>query len=186
MLRQGDLYALPVERHAYDVAIIHQVLHYLDEPARAIREAARALRPRGRLLVVDFAPHADESLRERHAHRRLGFGADEIGGYMRDAGLDVMLQRDLVPDAGEGTLTVSLWLAQDRTHENVAEDAARDARRPRERLSPTRKSPDGRSHSFPRRGRPASLTSTSPSNSFRQKPRRWRRRSGRRSAGSRR
>ncbi len=113
MLRQGDLYALPIERNAYDVVIIHQVLHYLDEPARAIREAARALRPGGRLLVVDFAPHVEERLRERHAHRRLGFGVDEIGTYMRDAGLDVTLQRDLVPDAGEGTLTVSLWLAQD-------------------------------------------------------------------------
>ena len=125
-LRQGDLYALPVERHAYDLAIVHQVLHYLDEPGRAIREAVRALRPGGRLLVVDFAPHAEESLRERHAHRRLGFGADEVQLYMREAGLDVLLHRDLVPDAGEGTLTVSLWLAQDTrvaepmTHKEVA------------------------------------------------------------------
>ena len=62
-LRQGDIYALPVEHDSYDLVIIHQVLHYLDDPARAVREAARALRPSGRLLIVDFAPHEEESLR---------------------------------------------------------------------------------------------------------------------------
>ncbi len=68
-LRQGDIYALPVEHDRYDLVIIHQVLHYLDDPARAVREAARALRPSGRLLIIDFAPHEEESLRSAHAHR---------------------------------------------------------------------------------------------------------------------
>lgn len=112
-LRQGDIYALPVERGGFDLVVLHQVLHYLDDPSRALREAARALRPGGRLLVVDFAPHDDESLRTAHAHRRLGFARDEICGFMADAGLDVALTRDLAPD-GAGTLTVSLWMGRDR------------------------------------------------------------------------
>ena len=62
----------------YDLVIIHQVLHFLDDPARALREAARALRPGGRLLVVDFAAHGEEFLREQFAHRRLGFSSEEI------------------------------------------------------------------------------------------------------------
>jgi ubiquinone/menaquinone biosynthesis C-methylase UbiE len=114
-LRQGDIYALPVERDFYDLVIIHQVLHYLDDPARALREAARALRPSGRLLIVDFAPHAEESLRELHAHRRLGFAGEEIAGLMTDAGLEFVERRDLVPNKKEGgKLTVSLWLGRDR------------------------------------------------------------------------
>jgi ubiquinone/menaquinone biosynthesis C-methylase UbiE len=114
-LRQGDIYALPVERDFYDLVIVHQVLHYLDDPARALREAARALRPSGRLLIVDFAPHAEESLREQHAHRRLGFAGDEIASLMQDAGLEFIERRDRVPNKKEGgKLTVSLWLGRDR------------------------------------------------------------------------
>ncbi len=114
-LRQGDIYALPVERNFYDLVIIHQVLHYLDDPARAVREAARALRPSGRLLIVDFAPHGEESLRANHAHRRLGFAAEEIAALMEEVGLDVIERRDLVPNKNEGgKLTVSLWLGRDR------------------------------------------------------------------------
>jgi demethylmenaquinone methyltransferase/2-methoxy-6-polyprenyl-1,4-benzoquinol methylase/ArsR family transcriptional regulator len=114
-LRQGDIYAVPVERNGYDLVILHQVLHYLDDPGRALREAARMLRPGGRLLVVDFAPHAEEALRESHAHRRLGFGYDEIASYLDDASLALTDHRDLPPLAGEGgKLTVSLWLARDR------------------------------------------------------------------------
>jgi demethylmenaquinone methyltransferase/2-methoxy-6-polyprenyl-1,4-benzoquinol methylase/ArsR family transcriptional regulator len=114
-LRQGDMFALPVEHNGFDLVILHQVLHYLDDPSRALREAARTLRPGGRLLVVDFAPHGEESLRSGHAHRRLGFSQDEIAGFMADAGLDVILARDLAPGSHDGgKLTVSLWMAQDR------------------------------------------------------------------------
>ncbi len=114
-LRQGDIYALPVEPDFYDVVVMHQVLHYLDDPQRAIREAARALRPGGRLVIVDFAPHEEESLRAAHAHRRLGFAAEEVAGYMTAAGLEVAARRDLAPEAREGgKLTVSLWLGRDR------------------------------------------------------------------------
>jgi len=113
-LRQGDIYALPVERDTYDLVIIHQVLHYLDDPARAMREAARALRPGGRLVVVDFAPHGHEFLREQHAHRRLGFSREEIEGFMQDAGLAIVSHRDLAATADAGDmLTVSFWVARD-------------------------------------------------------------------------
>ena len=80
-VRQGDIYDLAVPAGSFDVVIIHQVLHFLDDGGRAIREAARVLAPGGRLLVVDFAPHDLEFLREEHAHRRLGF-ADGDGGAM--------------------------------------------------------------------------------------------------------
>jgi ubiquinone/menaquinone biosynthesis C-methylase UbiE/DNA-binding transcriptional ArsR family regulator len=114
-LRQGDIYALPVERNSCDLAILHQVLHYLDDPARALREAARALAPGGRLLIVDFAPHEEEALREKHAHRRLGFSTPEIAELLAQAGLALDVTRDLAPGPGEAAkLTVSLWLAHDR------------------------------------------------------------------------
>src|SRR5215813_11967394 len=97
-VRQGDIYDLPLPRDSVDVVIIHQVLHYLDDGARAIREAARVLRPQGRLLVVDFAPHDLEFLRTDHAHRRLGFEVRTVASWMRAAGLDVVLQKSLAPD----------------------------------------------------------------------------------------
>ncbi|QGM97158.1 ArsR/SmtB family transcription factor [Methylocystis parvus] len=113
-LRQGDIYALPIERNSVDLAIMHQVLHYLDDPARALREAARVLAPGGRLLVVDFAPHHEEALRDKHAHRRLGFSEKEIAGLLAQAGLETLFHRELAPEAKEGAkLTVSLWLARD-------------------------------------------------------------------------
>ena len=114
-LRQGDIYALPVERDGYDLVVIHQVLHYLDDPARALREAARTLRPGGQLVIIDFAPHELEFLREKHAHRRLGFSHAEVGTLLEEAGLAVESKRDLTPQANESDrLTVSIWVARDR------------------------------------------------------------------------
>jgi ArsR family transcriptional regulator len=112
-VRLGDIQHLPFGRNAFDVVTIHQVLHYLDEPERAIAEAARVLRPGGRLLVVDFAPHALEFLREEHAHRRLGFAHTTLKSWVEAAGLKLENARDLGADA-EGKLTVTIWLAQDR------------------------------------------------------------------------
>jgi ubiquinone/menaquinone biosynthesis C-methylase UbiE len=113
-LRQGDVYALPVTPGAFDLVVIHQVLHFLEDPARAIRQAARALAPGGRLLIVDFAPHELEFLREEHAHRRLGFTAEAVEQWLRGAGLEPAAHRDLAPPGGTpDKLTVSLWLARD-------------------------------------------------------------------------
>jgi ubiquinone/menaquinone biosynthesis C-methylase UbiE/DNA-binding transcriptional ArsR family regulator len=111
-VRHGDIYDLALPRDSFDVVIIHQVLHFLDDSARAIAEAARVLRPGGRLLVVDFAPHDLEFLREEHAHRRLGFAAETVRQWLEAAGLDVLRQETL-PPGPQGKIAVSLWLARD-------------------------------------------------------------------------
>jgi ubiquinone/menaquinone biosynthesis C-methylase UbiE len=113
-VRQGDIYDLAMLKDSFDVVIVHQVLHFLDDSARATHEAARVLRPGGRLLVIDFAPHDLEFLRDEHAHRRLGFAADTVSQWMVTAGLDVMQQKSLPPEQGsDGKIAVSLWLGRD-------------------------------------------------------------------------
>ncbi len=104
-LRQGDMYALPLPARSADLVILHQVLHYAQAPAAAIVEAARLLEPGGRLLIVDFAPHDREELRERDAHARLGFADDAMLGWLRAAGLDA----DVCEHLEGGELTVTLW-----------------------------------------------------------------------------
>jgi ArsR family transcriptional regulator len=107
-LRQGDMYALPLPDSSADVIILHQVLHYAQAPAHAIAEAGRVLAPDGRLLIVDFAPHEREELRETDAHQRLGFADPAISSWFKGAGLRSERSAHL---AG-GELTVSLWLAR--------------------------------------------------------------------------
>ena len=113
-VRQGDIYDLALPKNSFDLVIVHQVLHFLDDGGRAVREAARVLRPGGRLLVVDFAPHDLEFLREEHAHRRLGFSTETVTQWMEAAGLDPAMHRTLTPEPGtEGKIAVSLWLGRD-------------------------------------------------------------------------
>ncbi len=112
-VRHGDIYNLALPRDSFDVVILHQVLHFLDDGPRAIAEAARVLRPGGRFLVVDFAPHDLEFLREQHAHRRLGFAAETVTQWLEAAGLELVRQQTLPPPGPEGKIAVSLWLARD-------------------------------------------------------------------------
>src|SRR5215510_7976812 len=112
-VRQGDIYELPVPKDSFDVVLIHQVLHFLDDGGRAIAEAARMLRPGGRLLVIDFAPHDLEFLRDEHAHLRLGFAAETVTQWMEQAELEFVSHR-LLPPGSDGRIAVSLWLGRDR------------------------------------------------------------------------
>ena len=114
-VRHGDIYNLGLDDKVAGAVVMHQVLHFLDDPQRAIREAARILAPGGRLLIVDFAPHDLEFLREDFAHQRLGFASEQVAQWVEQAGLEQIAVRDLVPpQSGDGEarkLTVSLWLA---------------------------------------------------------------------------
>jgi ArsR family transcriptional regulator len=104
-LRQGDMYALPLADGSADSIIIHQVLHYAHSPAAAVAEAARVLAPGGTLLVVDFAAHEREELRDTDAHVRLGFEDEVMAGWFSSAGLQI----DHVEHLKGGELTVTLW-----------------------------------------------------------------------------
>jgi len=106
-VRLGDMYQLALADSSFDAVVVHQVLHYADRPAAAIAEAARVLRPNGILMLVDFAPHTLEFLREEHAHRRLGFADAEVAEWCRAAGLDPARPHHLPGDP----LTVVVWTA---------------------------------------------------------------------------
>jgi ArsR family transcriptional regulator len=110
-VRQGDIYQLPFDDGVFDVVTIHQVLHFLDAPDAAVKEAARVLAPGGRLLIVDFAPHDLESLRDEHAHRRLGFADADMTAWLKRAGL---VLKDSARLSGD-PLTVVVWTV-DKEH----------------------------------------------------------------------
>ena len=113
-VRHGDIFNLPLEGQDFDLITIHQVLHFLDNPQAAIKEAASVLRPGGRLVIIDFAPHDLEDLRENHAHARLGFSHETMKGWLEGAGLQVEKVVDLKGEVEGGqALTVTLWLARD-------------------------------------------------------------------------
>jgi ubiquinone/menaquinone biosynthesis C-methylase UbiE len=120
-VRQGDLYALPFANASIELIIIHQVLHYLDDPARALIEARRVLHPEGRLVIVDFAPHDLDALRDEHAHRRLGISTEQITTWFNRSGLTLQSHELLPPPwLKESTgLTVSVWLGGNKPVRDV-------------------------------------------------------------------
>jgi ArsR family transcriptional regulator len=122
-VQYGNLLSLPNSLDQPDAIVIHQVLHYLDDPAAAVGAAARLLSPNGRLLIVDFAPHELEFLRTEHAHRRLGFSDEEVIEWCRAAGLKAQEACRVEPVREKSNRVpspaVSLWLAS-RPHPSHA------------------------------------------------------------------
>jgi len=106
-VRQGDLFNLNFEAATFDAAVLHQVLHFLDAPDKAIEEAARILNPGGQLMIIDFAPHALENLRHNHNHHRLGFADLDIKTWCARAGLSI--SQTVILDGDP--LTVKIWQA---------------------------------------------------------------------------
>jgi ArsR family transcriptional regulator len=119
-LRQGDMYALPLGDRSADSIILHQVLHYAQQPGAAIAEASRVLAPGGQILVIDFAQHDRAELKEQDAHLRLGFADDAMRGWFAAAGLRL----DRIERLGGGELSVILWRAVKADDSNEERAAA--------------------------------------------------------------
>jgi len=86
-VRRGELESLPVADAELDAATLILVLHHIAEPAAALQEAARVLRPGGRLLICDMLPHDHEEYRQQMGHVWLGFSEAQVRGLLSDAGL---------------------------------------------------------------------------------------------------
>jgi ubiquinone/menaquinone biosynthesis C-methylase UbiE/DNA-binding transcriptional ArsR family regulator len=110
-LRHGDIFATRLPAESADLVVVHQVLHYLADPAAAVKEAARIVAGGGKLIIADFAPHRLEFLREQHQHRRLGFAEPEMARWLGEAGLS-KVRVTALPPARKGGLTVKIWTAE--------------------------------------------------------------------------
>ncbi len=106
-VRQGDMYDLALTSGSMDLILIHQVLHFADDPSAALKETSRLLRRNGRVIVVDFAPHRLEYLRDEQAHRRLGFKDEEVVDWLDNVGL----KSDKVIHLKGKELDLSIWVA---------------------------------------------------------------------------
>lgn len=97
-LRAGELEALPLDDAELDAAVLSLVLHHVPDPAAALAEARRVLRPGGRLLLVDMLPHGREEYRAEMGHVWLGFDHEQLAGWLTSAGFDRVTYRPLPAD----------------------------------------------------------------------------------------
>ena len=112
-VRLGDIGDVDLNAGPADVIVIHQVLHYFDDPGRMLAAARHLLKPGGRMVIVDFAPHELEFLRSEHAHRRLGLSSTQMSAWVEAGGLAV---RSIQQFPSEQGLTVCLWSLGDKTN----------------------------------------------------------------------
>lgn len=85
--KKGDLSRLPLRDASVDLALLSQALHHASDPERALAEAGRILRPRGRLLVLDLKSHRETWVKARFGDQHLGFSRSALEGLLRGAGL---------------------------------------------------------------------------------------------------
>jgi ArsR family transcriptional regulator len=98
-VRRGELEAPPLEPGELDAATLVLVLHHLPDPGEAVAAVARALRPGGRLLVVDMLPHERQEYRREMGHVWMGFSEEQLQRYLAQAGLMPVSFRPLVPES---------------------------------------------------------------------------------------
>jgi len=106
-VRQADMYRLPFPDAVFDAVTMQMVLHYAEDPAAALAEAARVLKPDGLLVLVDLAPHDRQELLDRHAHRWPGFDDAALAGWLGAAGCAAAQPQEL-----PGELPIRLWPAR--------------------------------------------------------------------------
>jgi len=97
-IRQGSLEKLPIHNEELDVALLLLVLHHVPEPKRALAEAARSLKPGGRLLILDMLPHEREEYRQTMGHVWLGISQKQMKEWLRDASFTGIRWQPLPPD----------------------------------------------------------------------------------------
>ncbi len=110
-VRLGDMAELEDYQGSADLIMVHQVLHYFDDPAQALAGAAGCLMTSGRMMIVDFAPHRHEFLRDEQAHRRLGLGEAQMEAWARECGLKITGFTKFPPSSADG-LTVCFWVLE--------------------------------------------------------------------------
>jgi ubiquinone/menaquinone biosynthesis C-methylase UbiE/DNA-binding transcriptional ArsR family regulator len=125
-VRQGTLESLPIESSSLDVAVLFLVLHYIAEPSRALTEAARVLKPEGRLLVVDMLPHDRSEYRDRMGHVWQGFSESQLNEWVAGAGLGAAKYHPLPVDPQ--ATGPALFVASARVNNNAhTKQAQREA-----------------------------------------------------------
>jgi DNA-binding transcriptional ArsR family regulator/ubiquinone/menaquinone biosynthesis C-methylase UbiE len=120
-VRQQSVYDLGGIPGSHEVAVLHHVLHFLDNPSVALCEAARVLTTDGILLIVDFAPHDGEGLGMNGAHVWHGFADREIESWCEQVDLAISSRTHFPADESAGEpLTVTLWVAGKRAPRGTA------------------------------------------------------------------
>ena len=115
-VRLADMYRLELPEDSFDVAVMQMVLHYAEDPPGVLAEVSRALRPGGRLIVIDLAEHCRNDLLSRLAHRWPGFSDDAMRGLLEGAGM-----RQGVPLTIDGPLAIRLWPATRAADASIAQ-----------------------------------------------------------------
>ncbi len=125
-LRRGTLEAIPIADNSCDAALLVLVLTYVEHPAQVLKEAARILRPGGRLVVADLMRHDREDFRRQMGQASLGFAPEELTAALTEAGLAKPTVRSLPPEPnvkGPALLLASTTKNPSPQHPNLAKPA---------------------------------------------------------------